>query len=113
AMAQLGHTPQVVPADDTVSLFYLDERGRRPIRYRAGAFLVGDEPKPAGALEAEADAAPERFSPNVLLRPLVQDSLFPTVAYVGGPSELAYQVQIGAVYEAFGVERPILVSRAS
>jgi uncharacterized protein YllA (UPF0747 family) len=65
------------------------------------------------AFAEEAAAHPERFSPNVVLRPIVQDRLFPTVCYVAGPSELAYQAQLGGVYRAFGVEPPLLWSRAS
>ena len=113
AMQRLGHAPQIVPADDVVSLFYLDESGRRSIRYRDGAFYIGDDRREATALVAEAGAHPERFSPNVLLRPLVQDCLFPTVCYVGGPSELAYQVQLHDVSLAFQLQAPILVSRTS
>ena len=44
---------------------------------------------------------------------IVQDRLFPTACYVGGPSELAYQAQLGSAYEAFGVPRPLLCSRVS
>ncbi len=113
AMGRLGHAAQIVPADDAVSLFALDARGRRPIRYRDGAFVVDDEARDAAALHAEALASPEHFSPNVLLRPLVQDTLFPTVCYVAGPSELAYQAQLAAAYAAFSIEPPLLVSRAS
>jgi bacillithiol biosynthesis cysteine-adding enzyme BshC len=113
AMQRLGHAPQIVPGDDVVSLFYLDEGGRRAIRYREGAFYIGEDRREGAALVEEAGTHPERFSPNVLLRPLVQDCLFPTVCYVGGPSELAYQVQLHDVYRAFQLEAPILVSRAS
>ena len=49
----------------------------------------------------------------MILRPVVQDRLFPTVAYVGGPAEIAYQAQLGGVYREFGVEAPLLYSRAS
>jgi bacillithiol synthase len=49
----------------------------------------------------------------VLLRPLVEDHLFPTVCYVAGPSELSYQAQLGEVYRAFGVEPPLLMPRVS
>jgi bacillithiol biosynthesis cysteine-adding enzyme BshC len=109
----MGHAPQVAPADDGANLFYLDAAGRRPIKARDGKYLIGDQLRAADDLAAEAAAAPEHFSPNVVLRPIVQDRLFPTVCYVAGPSELAYQAQLGGVYRAFGVEAPLLHSRAS
>jgi bacillithiol biosynthesis cysteine-adding enzyme BshC len=114
AMSALGHAPQVKPAEDAVALFYLDGSGRAPIRRRQGAGLViGDATRPADDLRAEALAHPERFSPNVLLRPLVQDRLFPNVCYVAGPSELAYQAQLKGIYAEFGVEPPLLYPRAT
>ena len=113
AMAAIGHPPQVEPADDAVNLFYLDESGRRPIKIRDGAYTIGSTAHAPAELTAEAGAHPERFSPNVILRPIVQDKLFPTICYIAGPSELAYQAQLGGVYRAFGVEPPLLYSRAS
>jgi bacillithiol biosynthesis cysteine-adding enzyme BshC len=113
ALARLGHEPQVEPAEDSVALFHLDHDGRKPIKTRQGGFAVADETRPADGLRAEAHEHPERFSPSVLLRPLVQDRLFPTICYVAGPSELAYQAQLGAVYREFGVEQPLLYPRAS
>ena len=112
-MQALGHAAQVQPTEDSVSLFYLDAEGRRPIRRRGADFTIGDRTWTAADLRAEAVAHPEHFSPNVLLRPIVQDTLFPTVCFVAGPSELAYQAQLSEVYRAFGVEQPILQSRAS
>lgn len=112
-MAGLGHAPQVEPADDAVAVFYLDGDGRRSLRARGDQYLVGDTLRPAASLRAEALEHPARFSPNVLLRPIVQDRLFPTACYVAGPAELAYQAQLGGVYRAFGVEAPLLYPRAS
>ena len=112
-MGRLGHQPQVEPADDSVALFYVDANSRRPIKYRSSEFAIGDQVRPAADVQQEAKAHPERFSPSVLLRPLVQDRLFPTVCYVAGPSELAYQAQLGGVYREFGVEPPLLYPRAS
>jgi len=113
AMAALGHAPQVEPSDDCVALFYLDEAGRHPIRRAEGQYVIGELGRSPAEVKAEAAAHPERFSPNVLLRPVVQDRLFPTVCYVSGPSELAYQAQLKGIYEAFGVELPLLYSRAT
>jgi bacillithiol biosynthesis cysteine-adding enzyme BshC len=113
AMAALGHQPQVTPGEDAVALFYIDEAGRHPIRRHDGQLLIGHQTRPAAEVREEAATHPERFSPNVLLRPLVQDRLFPTVCYVGGPSELAYQGQLKDVYREFGVEVPLLYSRAT
>jgi bacillithiol biosynthesis cysteine-adding enzyme BshC len=112
-MQRLGHAPQVEPAEDAVSLFFLDSEGRRPIRRRGSDFTTGERTWSAAEIRQEASTHPERFSPNVLLRPLVQDTLFPTACFVAGPSELAYQAQLGEVYRVFGVEQPLLRSRAS
>jgi bacillithiol biosynthesis cysteine-adding enzyme BshC len=112
-MTRLGHQPQVEPGGDSVALFYLDEGGRQAIKRRDGSYAVGEDVRPAGALIDEVRSSPERFSPNVLLRPLVQDRLFPTVCYVSGPSELAYQAQLKRLYREFGLEVPLLYPRAT
>jgi bacillithiol biosynthesis cysteine-adding enzyme BshC len=109
----LGHAPQLQPADDHVGLFYLTADGRRAIKHASSGYQIGAETRSVADLAAEALAHPEHFSPNVVMRPLVQDRLFPTVCYVAGPSELAYQAQLGGVYRAFEVEPPLLYSRAS
>lgn len=112
-MRALGHEPQVEPGEDSVAAFLVDEAGRHPIKSRAEEYVIGETVYSRRALVDRARSFPEQFSPNVLLRPLVQDRLFPTVCYVGGPSELAYQAQLKRVYAEFGVEMPLLYSRAS
>jgi bacillithiol biosynthesis cysteine-adding enzyme BshC len=112
ALASKGHAPQVVPQPDSVSLFSLDG-GRRPIRRQGDRLVIGDDTHAADALSRDASARPEAFSPNVLLRPIVQDTLFPTICYVAGPSELAYLGQLRGVYEQFGVAMPLMFPRAT
>jgi bacillithiol synthase len=107
-----GYHAQVTPHEGSVALFHLDG-GREPIRQQDGRFHWGEEGATHRELQARVAAAPQEFSPNVLLRPLVQDTLFPTVCYVAGPSELAYLGQLGGVYEAFGIPRPLIQQRAS
>jgi bacillithiol synthase len=112
ALAARGHAPQVLPQPDSLSLFHLDG-GRRPIRRQGDQFVVGDRVYTLEALSREAASRPAGFSPNVLLRPIVQDTLFPTVCYVAGPSELAYLGQLRGVYAQFGVPMPLMFPRAT
>jgi bacillithiol synthase len=111
-LAALGHAPQVTPQPGSLALLSIDG-ARRPIRTDDGGFLLGERRTTAGALAEDAAAHPERFSPNVLLRPIVQDTLFPTVCYVAGPSELAYLGQLRHVYEHFEVPMPLVHPRAT
>jgi bacillithiol synthase len=113
ALLELGYHAQVVPHQDNVALFKLDGI-RQTVHFRDGAFVVGDAVVvPAPVLVDEARQHPERFSPNVLLRPLVQDTLFPTVCYVAGPNELAYLAQLKPIYAHFGVPEPLMAPRAT
>jgi bacillithiol synthase len=98
--------------DDSLALFHLDG-GRRAIRQQDGRFVIGDQQFPAATLVEQATARPAGFSPNVLLRPVVQDTLFPTICYVAGPNELAYLGQLRGVYQHFGVPMPLSYPRAS
>ncbi len=63
--------------------------------------------------EAEGAIASTQLSPNVLLRPVVEASILPTVAYVGGPGEIAYFAQVPPIAAALGLERPVAVPRWS
>jgi bacillithiol biosynthesis cysteine-adding enzyme BshC len=107
-----GYHAQVHAQDDSLALFHL-EGGRRAIRQQDGHFQVGDQEFLQSTLVAQASERPDGFSPNVLLRPIVQDTLFPTICYVAGPNELAYLGQLRGVYEHFGVPMPLFYPRAS
>ena len=103
---------QVKPRD--TNLFYLEGHSRLAVDRTADGFA-------AGALRSwskeefrrEVLGAPEHFSPNVVLRPLMQDTLLPTAAYVAGPGETAYYAQLGPAYDWSGVPMPAIVPRAS
>jgi bacillithiol synthase len=64
-------------------------------------------------LMRELDEFPERFSPNVIIRPLYQETILPNVAYLGGPGELAYWLQLKSLFDAEGISFPQLILRDS
>ena len=91
---------QQVKVTSTSTLLFEIKDGRRTVVQRSNDhFKVGDQRCTREELLARISTAPEKFSPNVLLRPIVQDFLLPTLAYTGGPAEVAYFAQVGVVYE--------------
>lgn len=108
----LGYHAQVAAQADGLALFSLSD-GRQGIKIAGNTCRVGERDEPASALRDRARQHPEAFGPNVLLRPLVQDTLFPTVCYVAGPSELAYLGQLREVYATFGIPMPLVYQRAT
>ena len=112
ALVAKGYHAQAMLAEGAVSLFHLNAQ-RSAIRVDGNQVFVGDEPRSVPQLVDEAKQHPERFSPNVLLRPIVQDTLFPTICYVAGPNELAYLGQLKEVYAHFEVPMPLMYQRAT
>ena len=78
--------------------FFIENGVRTPIRVEDGSFLIGERRLSRKEILAEVERCPELFSANVLLRPLTQDHLLPTLCYIGGPAEVAYFAQIETVY---------------
>ena len=111
-LREAGFHAQVDPPANGVSLF-LQDGDRRAFRIDGDRLRAGDDAlnRAAWLDRLHADAA--SFSPNVLLRPIVQDRLFPTVCYVAGPNELAYLAQLKPVYAHFGVPMPLFAPRLS
>jgi bacillithiol biosynthesis cysteine-adding enzyme BshC len=110
-----GYHQQVKVTPSSTLLFMLRDGARIPIHRRsngAGAeadFLVAEERIPQTELLRRITSEPHLFSPNVLLRPVVQDYLLPTLVYVGGAAEIAYFGQAAVVYQALlGRVTPIL-----
>ena len=112
ALKSKGYHAQVSIENDMVALFRLNVV-RQPIRLTDSGFLTGGQTLSADDMLAELRSDPSSFSPNVLLRPITQDTLFPTVAYVAGPNELAYLGQLRQVYATFDVPMPVVYPRAS
>jgi bacillithiol biosynthesis cysteine-adding enzyme BshC len=107
-----GYHAQVTPHESAVSLFYLNDE-REGIRFVGNRVMIGERETTMNALMAEATEEPQHFSPNVLLRPIVQDTLFPSICYVAGPNELAYLGQLRDVYAHFDIPMPLMYQRAT
>jgi bacillithiol synthase len=110
-----GYHQQVPVRPGFLNLFVVMESERRGLAARDGMVEVRSLGRRMPATEAARllEASPADWSPGVLLRPLAQDHLLPTAAYVGGPAEIAYHAQIGPSYPYFGIPRPALVPRPS
>ncbi len=98
--------PVTVPVGQNATLVFLEDASGRDRLVLDGKDYVSRRSGARATLaqiQAIAAATPERLSPNVLLRPVVESALLPTVAYVAGPGELAYLAQCEPLYAAFGV----------
>ncbi len=112
-----GFRPAVHVRDGSPLGFFHPEGAEGP-RYRLeprdGGFaeVGGSRVHDLDTLLAVLEEDPRRFSTSVLLRPILQDSLLPTAAYVGGPGEIAYFAQLAPLYAAYGMTMPLVVPRA-
>ena len=108
-----GYAAQVTPRE--INLFYLKDGLRSRLVEESGTYGVLDTGLrfTREALEAEMDRHPERFSPNVITRPLYQEVLLPNLCYIGGGGELAYWLELRSYFEAAGTPFPMLLLRNS
>jgi bacillithiol biosynthesis cysteine-adding enzyme BshC len=114
SLLKSGYHAQVHVADDSTLVFVTRKGSRLPIDQKDGAYFVdGTQRASIEELRSELGDDPMAFSSNVLLRPLVQDTLLPTIAYVAGPSEVSYLAQAQVLYEAFGRPQPVFFPRAA
>ena len=108
-LIERGYHAQVTPSENSFPLFIHDASGARHALTRTsdGKYTTkdADEAYTVEELSNLALIHPERFSPNVTLRAVVQDYLLPTIAYYGGAAEIAYFAQTAEVYRL--LERPI------
>ncbi len=117
ALEAAGYHQQVKVTSATTLLFEVKNGARTVVRRRnnganganGGEYVVGEERISHEELLDRIENAPEKFNPNVLLRPVVQDYLLPTLVYTGGAAEVAYFAQVAVVYEKLlGRVTPIL-----
>lgn len=110
-LESLGYKTQVFPRE--INFFYMRAGLRERIVEKDGKFqvlntdFVWDE----DGMIKEMEEHPEKFSPNVVMRPLYQETILPNLAYLGGPAEIAYWFQLKGVFEHYGTDFPILLPR--
>ncbi|HZH70487.1 MAG TPA: bacillithiol biosynthesis cysteine-adding enzyme BshC, partial [Flavobacteriaceae bacterium] len=104
---------QVNPRE--INLFYLMKGSRERIVEQDGNFYINNSDKRYSAAQMKAEVAkcPERFSPNVLMRPLYQEVILPNLCYIGGGGELAYWLQLKSYFELQNIPFPIVLLRNS
>lgn len=114
-VAALPEKYKVQAAGRELNLFYLKNDARERIEMLNGAWSVVNTATTFNRQQIlqELQQHPDRFSPNVILRPVFQEWLLPNVAFIGGGGEIAYWLELKKVFEAAGVPYPVLVLRNS
>ena len=112
-LEQAGYHAQCHVTAETSPVFLMKGRRRTTLKLEGNAYSDGEQSHTVAQLAALVDEAPERFSPNVLLRPVIQDFLLPTAVYVTGPAESAYLAQAEVLYRRLLGRMPVVSPRAS
>jgi bacillithiol biosynthesis cysteine-adding enzyme BshC len=114
-MSRFPASYKVQAAGREINMFYLKEDSRERIEQVNGQWSVVNTNVTFDddAMMQELENHPERFSPNVILRPVFQELILPNIAFIGGGGELAYWLELKKVFEEAGVPYPVLVLRNS
>ncbi|KIX91003.1 hypothetical protein TP70_04595 [Staphylococcus microti] len=104
---------QMIQTDTNVHLFLHEEGQRQLLTFENGVFKLSKSGRTYTETEllSLVEAEPERFSNNVVTRPLMQEWVFNTVAFIGGPSEIKYWAELRDVFKLFDVQMPIVLPR--
>jgi bacillithiol biosynthesis cysteine-adding enzyme BshC len=114
ALEEAGYHAQVKVTQESTLLFYRVDGRREPLRSReGGAFAAGSVELSKVDLLSALEKTPDAFTASALLRPVVQDSILPTAACIGGPAEIAYLAQSQVVYEKLLGRMPAALPRSS
>ena len=108
-----GYSNQAHPRD--INLFYLGEGYRERLLFENNQYKVNNKDIVFSEeeMKAEIQKSPEKFSPNVVLRPIYQEYIMPNLAYIGGGGELAYWMERQSQFEHYGINFPMLIRRNS
>ena len=97
-----------------INLFYVNrENVRSRIKLKPNHFEIDKKNLSENEILDLVESCPENFSPNVLVRPIYQEFILPNLSYVGGPSEIAYWIQLKSTFDYLNVSFPILSLRNS
>lgn len=110
-LKQAGLSPQAQARE--INLFYLSEGKRTRIEKDGSDFKIGSESFSQDKILQLVELEPENFSPNVILRPVYQETILPNLCYVGGGGEMAYWIQLKGVFEAMNTVFPLIQQRVS
>lgn len=110
-----GYHAQVPVLEGGLNVFFEGPMGRERVFREKGNYRLrrSGEVIAAGEFQRLLSQRISRFSPNVLLRPVVESAVFPVVAYVAGPAELSYYAQIGCLFDAHAIGMPLIFPRFS
>ncbi len=113
SLEKLNYSSQIHPRE--INMFYILDGFRERIISENNKYKTNDGKYEFTKEEMELEISnhPERFSPNVVLRPLYQESILPNLCYIGGPGEIAYWLQLKSVFEIYNVQYPIVAWRNS
>lgn len=112
-LENLGYNTQVNGRE--INFFYLKDDLRERLIFENGNYKVNhtDIRFTEAELREEINHHPERFSPNVIMRPMYQEVILPNIAYIGGGAEVAYWMQLKRNFDDYGVDFPVLLLRNS
>jgi bacillithiol synthase len=113
ALERAGYHAQVRVAENSTLVFRIVDGRRVPIRPKNGGFIAGNIQESFEDTWKALEHHPEEFSANALLRPVIQDTLLPTIAYIGGPAEIAYHAQTSLIYKRLLERAPTILPRAA
>ncbi|MHB9134032.1 MAG: bacillithiol biosynthesis cysteine-adding enzyme BshC [Armatimonadota bacterium] len=108
-----GYPPQLTKPEYVCNVFLLEDGRRQRIEFHDDLFHAGGKSFTQDMLLMILDQQPERFIPNAVLRPVIQEYLFASAAFIAGPNELGYWAELPEVINALGVPMPPVIPRAA